>query len=587
MKKSTKFLSLALASLMMASMAVGCNREVDGGDPDANNDSVSQLKVLNYEGGFGRVWLDKAVERFEEKYKGVSFEPGKTGVNVQIESSINGTAGNSLIANVKTHTAHVFFTEDVLLYSLTAAGAAADITDIVTGSLSTITDGKETGSIADKFDASIGTYYELGETRDASGNKTQSGKYYALPHYSAPKGIFYDVDLFDAKGLWLDKTGTPFGYATTQANEDIGTGPDGELGTYDDGLPRTFDEFFALCDYMTGNDVIPFTWAGAHDYPTSALAQIWADFEGKEQFYLNYSMEGTATTLIEEMGEDGKPVSMKPATEINGDNAYYLQRQQGKYVALEFAQKIATNEDYYTEESYSPGESNIMSQYTYLASRVMSGRTPIAFFFEGVWWENEADENGHFRNLSVYGKGDRSTRKFGWLPYPKYTESMVNENNRRTIYDTTNNSCAFIRSTINDENIMKLAKTFLQFCYTDNELQEFTVNTSTLKPVNYTIPSDKLARMSYFGKDVASLTNNDRVDYVYTFSDHPNFVNHVDKFYMPDFAWGGDQYNKNPMRFLALDDVTKQPITSIKKKFDAMVAERESQWNTGFNTSNN
>ena len=583
MKKSIKFLSLALASLMMASTVAACNREPAGtGDPDANNESVSQLKVLNYEGGFGRVWLDKAVERFEKKYEGVSFEPGKTGVNVQIESSINGTAGNSLITNVKTHTAHVFFTEDVLLYSLTAAGAAADITDIVTGSLSTITDGKETGSIADKFDTSIGNYYELGEVRDATGNKTQAGKFYALPHYSAPKGIFYDVDLFNEKGLWLDNEGQPFGTATTQDADGIGTGPDGELGTYDDGLPRTFDEFFALCDYMTINGVMPFTWAGAHDYPTSALAELWADFEGKDQFYLNFSMDGTATTLIDTMGADGKPTKMMPATEINGDNAYLLQRQQGKYVTLEFAKKIAENEAYYTTESYSPGESNIMSQYTYLASRVMSGRTPIAFFFEGVWWENEADENGHFRDLSIYGKGDRSTRKFGWLPYPKYTEAMVHENNRRTIYDTTNNSCAFIRSTITDANIMKLAKTFLQFCYTDNELQEFTVNTSTLKPVNYQIPADKMSRMSYFGKDVASLTNNDRVDYVYTFSDHPIFVNHVDKFYMPDFSWGDDSYNKNPMRFLYAK--AGNAAATIKQKFDAMVRDRQTQWNSGFNT---
>lgn len=585
MKKSTKFLSLALSGLMMASMAVACGRVEDGGDPNANNENLSQLKVLNYEGGFGRVWLDKAAERFEEKYKDVSFEDGKTGVNIQIESSINSTAGSSLIANAKTHTAHVFFTEDVLLYSLTAAGAAADITDIVTGSLSTITDGKETGSIADKFDDSIGTYYELGEVRDASGNKTQAGKYYALPHYSAPKGVFYDVDLFNEKGLWLDNEGNPFGYETTQENEDIGTGPDGELGTYDDGLPRTFAEFFALCDYMmdpTGADVIPFTWAGAHDYPTSALAEIWADFEGKDQFYLNFSMEGTATTLIDEMGANGKPVSMMPATQIDGKNAFLLQRQQGKYVALEFAEAIAKN-GYYSEKAKDPTESNIMSQRTYLESNVMSNKKPIAFFFEGVWWENEADENGHFRDLSIYGKGDRSTRKFGWLPYPKYTEDMVHENNRRTIYDTTNNSCAFIRSTITDENIMKLAKTFLQFCYTDNELQEFTVNTSTLKPVNYEIPTDKMARMSYFGRDVASLINNPRVDYVYTFSDHPNFVNHVDLYYIPDFAWGDNMHNNNPMRFFGIQ--TGKAAT-IKQKFDAMVADRENTWNTKFNTNN-
>jgi hypothetical protein len=105
-----------------------------------------------------------------------------------------------------------------------------------------------------------------------------------------------------------------------------------------------------------------------------------------------------------------------------------------------------------------------------------------------------------------------------------------------------------------------------------------------LKPVNYEIPADKMSRMSYFGKDVASLINNDRVDYVYTFSDHPIFVNHVDKFYIPDFAWGDNSYNKNPMRFLYVKAGSTK--ASIKQKFNAMVSDRQTQWNAGFNTVN-
>ena len=106
-------------------------------------------------------------------------------------------------------------------------------------------------------------------------------------------------------------------------------------------------------------------------------------------------MEGTATTLIKTMGENGKPTEMMPATQINGDNAYLLQRQQGKYVALEFAEAIAKN-GYYSEKAKDPTESNIMSQRTYLESNVMSNKKPIAFFFEGVWWENEAKVSGAF-----------------------------------------------------------------------------------------------------------------------------------------------------------------------------------------------
>ena len=183
MKKITKYLALALTGVVFGSMVAGCGGTLVEDDSSAGDATMYQLKVSNYEGGFGRKWLDEATKRFEEKYKDLELGDGRKGVHVNIESSKNGTAGQNLIQNLSKSEYHVFFAEDTYYYSLTASNAVADITDIVTESLSTITNGAETGTIADKLDPTIKSMYDL------------NGSYYALPHYEAPKGIIYDVAL--------------------------------------------------------------------------------------------------------------------------------------------------------------------------------------------------------------------------------------------------------------------------------------------------------------------------------------------------------------------------------------------------------
>ena len=566
MNKKGKFLAITLAGVACLGMLAGCGekKRAAGYDPDAEDESISQLYISNYQGGFGRAWLDETVERFEAKYKDYSFESGKKGVNVNIYSSKNGTAGNSLISSVLSSNYDVFFSQDTMLYKLVSADVAADITDIVTGSLSDITNGVETGSIADKFDPTLKNFFDV------------NGKYYALPGYEAPKGIYYDVDLFDQKGLWMTKDGE-FVKKTDVDAEDLSTGPDGQMNTYDDGLPNTFDDFFALCDYMVEDaGVTPFTWTGQFiGYTTTTLAQLWADYEGKEQFYLNFSFDGTAKSLVNSMSGNGAPVNgtyadMMPATQITNENAYLLQRQAGKYVALDFAKRIISNSNYYSDKAFASTESHLLAQDTFLRSRVATNK-PIAFLMEGVWWENEAAESGTFRELEEYGE-TRESRRFGWLPFPKASEDRVGQ--KRTIADTSENSTAFINAKLEgDEARLKMAKTFLQFCYTDNELQEFTVNTSTMRPVKYAMPQDKLERMSYFGQQVASTRNNSNIEMVYCFSDNEIFINSNDKFYLPDYSWKTSKWENAPLYvFKNNSNVT------VKDFFTQMVKEREDDW---------
>ena len=138
MKKATKILSLAFALAMTASTFAGCRGE-DGpnGGTGGNREedtTKTQLYTSNYEGGYGRVWLDNAIARFEKEYENYEFEPGsgKKGIQIHVDSSTVGKGGSTYIEGVTSGDFHVHFSEDTFYYDLTSVGAGADITDIVT-----------------------------------------------------------------------------------------------------------------------------------------------------------------------------------------------------------------------------------------------------------------------------------------------------------------------------------------------------------------------------------------------------------------------------------------------------------------------
>ena len=120
---------LIMTVVLLLPLAACTREEVNPGNKI--DETKTQLRISNYQGGFGRVWLDNAAERFEEKYKNESFEPGKTGVEIHITSSINDTAGSTFLNGLPNNPNHIIFTENVSYDAVLAGNYAADITDIV------------------------------------------------------------------------------------------------------------------------------------------------------------------------------------------------------------------------------------------------------------------------------------------------------------------------------------------------------------------------------------------------------------------------------------------------------------------------
>ena len=110
--------------------------------------------------------------------------------------------------------------------------------------------------------------------------KTSDGKYYALPHTQTPTMLTYDADLFDRFNLYFDANGV-IGKKSTDSG--LSKGVDNVAGTYDDGLPATYKQFFQLCAKMKQRGIAPIIWSGMYEwYTTRFLKQLRVDFDGAE-----------------------------------------------------------------------------------------------------------------------------------------------------------------------------------------------------------------------------------------------------------------------------------------------------------------
>ena len=538
--------------------AAGCNNGAD----NAVDASKTQIRVFAYNGGYGLEWLYDAIENFEEKYASFSFETGKTGVQVHVEPGSNG--GTSII---NTGRYDIIFSEgNSNISDDISNGYLRDITDIVTEPL---TEFGETGNIEDKFiSENQKSYFHVDFS--GSGNK----RYYTLPLYSAFYGIIYDVDLFEDYGFFIQQDGSFGAYDTGT----LSAGPDGKSGTSDDGLPATYDEFFDLCDYIAGVGLQPLVLNGTYRdwYIENFLSNLHADNEGYDQMLLNYSFNGKATTLVESI-TDGK-VHYMPETDIDNEKGALVYKQAGRYYATQFLSRIlegATNGYFDTDKTYSPSYSHTQAQEDFLYSNVVSTETPIAMLIEGNYWEEEAEKMSVYDDLSArYQNVGRNDRRFGFMPYPKATAEQVYDGNRMTFQDSLF-AQLMVPSTVS-ENIMPAVKKFIQLFYTDAQMVNFTMETGTTLAMDYTVPQENRAQLSYYTNSFLDYYESDRADYIYPASDNIMYLDNVSAFYSN--AWTSFAGNSTRLHPLS----TLRAGFSAQEIFEGYYAYRSSGWQESY-----
>lgn len=500
MKKRAVCLILSLFVVFGCTACRGSTEKID--------ETKSQLYIFNYDGGFGTDWLNEAKKRFEQKYADVSFEEGKTGVQLWIDNDISIPDHNT----IKGQSNAIYFLEEKDYYEGISQGVYKDITAWLQEPLTAF---GETESVEDKMVAYGNTFPDF--------YKTSAGKYYAVPFHEGFWGINYDVDLFVEKELFMtaafeaaaiggttseaDMADTPEYWTNGEDKSILSKGPDGAAGTLDDGLPATYDDFFALLRRMRNRGVTPFHWSGKSiRYTTNMMYNLWVDYEGEEQMMLNYRMNGNATDLVKSVGSDGT-VELDEETAITEDNGYELQRQAGKYHALRFAEKIVSTTRNYNDLAYSPSETHLTAQATYLYSGLNG--SPIAFLIDGSYWQREA--NPHFTEMGAVDESySRANRKFGMLPFPKATREKVGE--KQTIaggagsYVAVNGSSA---AKVTKQ--MEMAKLFIQYIHTDEILKVFTESTGATRPLDYDFTAEEMAAQPYYTQTIWNLHKKNKI----------------------------------------------------------------------------
>lgn len=448
--------------------------------------NMAQLYVSNFNGGVGSEWLYNVIERFQKEYADVKFTDNTTGVQVWVEN--HKVSGEGVAEKMQIEKNQVYFLGTSNYRDMVATGKLYDMTKLVTETLSDV---GENVSIESKMSEDYQNYYGLG-----SG---ENKKYYAIPHYDWFSTITYDVDLFDEKTLFFDTQGN---LTKTSSDEGRGTGPDGVAGTYDDGLPRTYAEFFKLCETMKVRGVDPIVWSGMYNfYTTEMMAALRGDYEGTELSARINLNGGTMTKLIDKVNADGS-VTFKPATVITEENGYEIFNSAGLLYSLRFLDTLI-KKGYYAAASINEATSHTGAQATFLTSKYNSKTNPIGMLAEGSYWTHESADT--FRSMaSRYKNSSLAERRLSVMPYPKADESQLGKN---TLFSGSAICC--INSTLTPGSDMaKLSELFVKYCYTNESLSEFFMTTNVNKPFTYTLSAEQEANLTPYGKSIITLTKN-------------------------------------------------------------------------------
>ena len=546
MKGLGKCLIVIALAASLTFPAVSCIRRDD--DVVVVPDTMSALYVGNYDGGMGHEWLEKAIAIFEERNKNTSFEPGKTGVKVVPKNDKDAYMGTKLLADMSTNTEDLYITGTISYADFVAEGVLADVTDVMTA--------KEPGqkSIAERMNPSMQKMFNVGENDEA--------RYYGAPSMASISGIVYDVDLFEEEKLYIAEGSTGTNIQWTGATGKS-AGMDNKPGTYDDGLPETWEQFKRLLTRMVTRSITPFTWGGMYNtYAERFLNYIWASYEGVDDYMLNYTFNGVDSDV-------GK---------IDKSNGYLLQKQNGKLAALTVAEYILSDSRLFYSQSV--GQSHIDAQDVYLTS--VKSASPIAMLLEGSWWENEAKAtfNNMVKDGAEYAYG---VRRFAYMPFPKFvgTDGVPDTVAQETaILCDSGAGCIIVNK--NSKNL-DLAKKFYAFLLSEEIQALITATTGVALPFEYELSEEQLDGLTYYSRSIWELMHDENSALVYPALDEPIRVENTT--YFADWNWAKD-VTVNGRRFSARDPMhafyqySGESLTA-KTYFDGLSAEySEESWNS-------
>ena len=574
MRKILTVFMACLITLTSTLAMTGCNRDKG----EAFDATKSHLYVGLYNAGLGVDWLYDVKDRFEEFYKDESFEEGKTGIQIHI-SDIE--AGGPFLSKIATATQEVVFSAGTDYYAFVNEGKVLDISSAVT----TIpTEYGETKSIYDRMSNDEREFY-----------KAEDGKYYGVPYSNIENYIVMNVDLFEKKSLYFAKGGCPSEYLRTNpacdpalegewddsmwsftGKGEKSAGPDGKYGTWDDGEPATYEEFYAFCENCSDNTIQAFTWAGKYPNAISnAMIPMLVDYEGYEQMKLNYTFDGIAKDLIS-VSSDGT-VTKKESVKITGENGYELYSQAGRYYVLDFIYKLLKNKNFYDENVniYNLNHTHIEAQEDFISGGIISGAKETALLWDGEWWLNEAEPAFKVLAESKGAQYGITNRKFKMMSIPKATNEKVGEPYTKHVISS---SVCMLNANIAQKKIDWALK-FIKFAFTNESNLKFVEHTNTVRSYELDYDEGYLDNLGYFTKSL--IEREESAVKLMQGDNNKMYVNKSGDFFTPAIVWlsniDGTEYEYPTYAY------TKSGINAIKYFNGVQTAHNKTYWKNNYN----
>lgn len=510
MKRITKVLAVLL-SCMIAFGAVGCVK--NGGD----GRTVVSINVDM--GGIGYKWAKEAEARYEPMMADKEYRAGEKGVDIDVTF-----AGDNDLDSIASSGYNIFFGSPGLQTKyLAASGSLLNINDIVTAKDETV-DGKSM-SIEDKFQPELKDMF-----------KANDGQYYTLPYFSLYPGITYDVTLFESAGCFFADASSPEGtyeiwesdygnarFVVKDTSYVKSCGNDGELGTWDDGMPTSVEELFILADKLSANGIVPFTISGMYvNYIYYLVYSFWASLAGKAE--MDAIVQGKGDILAVKKDNNGEIVFTnenlfeginyikKPETEkitLGEQNSHRLYDSYARYVTTCIVE-VLEREGWWSKDSYTGTVDHIMAQNNFVFGGKQN-KPKIAMLLEGNYWYNESRDNMVFDDYAL--ATNETDKNLAFMPLPSSVDEPITskENARKTTMINQSRTFSFINANIADDpGLVEACKDFLRFCFTNEELSHFTGCTGVyLAGIDYNsvvkIKDDDVARLSIFQKSVLNM----------------------------------------------------------------------------------
>lgn len=532
--KFKRLIALILAMCCVLPFATGCNVDEYG--------DKTVINFMNFNGGIGSLWLEKAADRFSELKADTSYATGKQGVKINIDKSMSVDTGTMNSTDYHIYTSEQFETAVPMLLAL--EGKLLDITDIVTDT------SREGGSIdANLFEQTKGS---LGLEEDGEFH------YYGLPNYEHYSGLQYNhgrVQSFrDNLGLFLasdEETDVEvwdsknFGEIRLIGSKDaeLSAGPDGVKGTTDDGLPASMRELLAWLDWIKDKNIAPINVAGQYLYYSNYLAAgLFASLAGQEQMS-NYNNSDGWVEVVKREGSGGLLYTeenlfpgigyiKKPQTEwikLTAKNGYRCQDMVAKYYTAAFFEMMV-REGFMSEDSTVSTKTHYDAQASIFMGDIDAGYSDAVLCIEASYWYGEAEEGGTFNlyegvtgnsakdlDLRMYPLPsvvyDDENEKIGSSAFDESATDKYGEHisGRATTFIDVGHCYMFVNKNIEkNAEIVAAVKDFVAFLYTEDELAAFTVETGEPRSIKYDLTDAQLEAAGSYVANLWSLRDNEK-----------------------------------------------------------------------------